>query len=64
MWNDFSYEDQQKVLDKIEEVLLREKDEHMQDVLMAAMIELEIWSNSPIISENEPDVVEAQDNEE
>lgn len=51
MWNDLSYEFQLKVLEKIEDVLLKELDEEMQEGLVEALIELELWSNKPIEDE-------------
>lgn len=47
MWTDLSYEFQQQVLDKIENFLLKETDPDMQEGIIAAMTELEIWSNTP-----------------
>lgn len=46
-WNELSWETQMKVLDKIEEILLKETDVPMQDAIVAAISELEVWSNSP-----------------
>lgn len=47
LWNEISYDKQQKVLDLIEDLLLRQTDEEMQYGLAAALSELEIWSNTP-----------------
>ena len=47
-WNEFDYEMQMKILDRIGDLILQEKDEAMQFGLAAAITELEVWSNSPI----------------
>lgn len=45
LWNELTWEMQMQVVDKIEEVLLKETNADMQDAIVAAMNELEIWSN-------------------
>jgi len=47
LWNELSYENQLKVISLIEDALLEQTDELMQDGLIAAITELETWSNSP-----------------
>ena len=64
LWNELSYNDQLKVLNLIEDLLLRQSDEEMQDGLVAALNELEIWSHAPcggsLTSIEEPYVAQAQ----
>lgn len=47
LWNELDYELQVKVLGLIEETLLKQTDINLQDGLVAAMNELELWDNSP-----------------
>jgi hypothetical protein len=47
IWNQLPYELQQKIIDRIVTLLETEDDDHMQDGLIAAIHELEVWSNSP-----------------
>lgn len=47
LWNELSYEEQLKILSLIEDTLLKQVDELMQDGLVAAIVELEAWSNCP-----------------
>lgn len=47
-WNELDYEMQMRILDRIGDLILGEKDEVMQFGIAAAIGELEIWSNSPI----------------
>jgi len=44
-WNDLTWEMQVQVLDKFEDLLLHQTDIAMQDAMVAAIVELEIWSN-------------------
>lgn len=44
-WNDLTWEEQKQILDKIEDLLLQQTDEKVQDAMVAAISELEIWSN-------------------
>ncbi len=46
-WNELDYELQRKVIDRIVDLLKDEEDSSMQDGIMAAVHELEIWSNTP-----------------
>lgn len=55
-WNDLDYETQLKVIDRFGDVMLQEKDERLQFAMAAALVELEMWSNSPII-ERQDEVV-------
>lgn len=48
-WNDLDYEVQLKVLDRFGDLLLKEEDEQLQFAMAAALVELEVWSNSPVI---------------
>lgn len=48
LWNKLEYVDQVKIIDKIVSLLETEEDPIAQDGLMAAIYELEIWSNSPV----------------
>lgn len=47
IWNELDYELQVKVMDRIVELLENEEDGDMQDGLIAAIHELEVWSNTP-----------------
>lgn len=47
IWNQLPYELQQKVIDRIVTLLEDEENDLMQDGLIAAVHELEVWSNSP-----------------
>lgn len=47
LWNELSYPDQVKILSLIEDLLLRQTEEKIQDGLVAALVELETWDNSP-----------------
>lgn len=61
LWNDLNYDLQLKVYACIEGALLKEKDESIQDAIVLAIKELEIWDNSPcpIIEENAPIVIDS-----
>jgi hypothetical protein len=59
IWNELDYTTQMKVIDRIVELLRDEDDDSMQDGIIAAVHELEIWSNSPIAGEEEPYVAQA-----
>ena len=67
LWNELDYETQMKIIDRMISLLQNEDDDLMQDGLMAAVHELETWSNSPlqdkdIIDGSEPFVALAQFN--
>lgn len=47
IWNKLNYGLRQKVIDRIVTLLESEEDSDMQDGLIAAVHELEVWSNSP-----------------
>jgi hypothetical protein len=47
-WNHLQYIDQVRVMDKINELIESQTDETMRTALTAALIELEIWSNTPL----------------
>lgn len=47
IWNELPYHLQSKVIDRIVDCLKDEEDDAMQDGLIAAVHELEVWSNSP-----------------
>lgn len=47
IWNRLNYNLQQKVIDCIVTLLESEEDSNIQDGLIAAVHELEVWSNSP-----------------
>lgn len=69
MWNELSYELQLKVISLIQDdLLLKQTDIDLQDGLVAALAELETWSNSPCpISEDYdeyPYVAQAVDQED
>jgi hypothetical protein len=48
-WNDFDYETQLLVIDRLASLMLKEKDDHVQFAMAAAIVELEMWSNSPCL---------------
>jgi hypothetical protein len=58
-WNELDYSLQQKVIDRIVDILKDENDSLMQDGIMAAVHELEIWSNTPCTIDEEPMVAKA-----
>lgn len=47
IWNELDYDLQQKVIDRITDLLKDEEEDEMQDGIIAAVHELEIWSNTP-----------------
>lgn len=47
IWNQLPYELQQKVINRIVTLLETESDDAMQDGIIAAVHELEVWSNTP-----------------
>lgn len=58
LWNELDYETQVKVIDRIVDLLKNEEDDLMQDGIIAAVHELEVWSNTPcqiVDYEAEPD---------
>lgn len=62
LWNKLEYQEQLQIIDKIVSLLEKEEDPRVQDGLMAAIHELELWSNSPIQSlEPEENIVFATD---
>ncbi len=52
LWNHLPYNTQSKVIDRIVELLKDEEDDLMQDGIIAAIHELEVWSNSPIVEKD------------
>jgi hypothetical protein len=67
-WNEVDYDNQMKVVDRISDLLDKERDPIMLAGIIAAIHELEIWSNSPCIvieydfDDETPFVAEAVDN--
>ena len=47
IWNELEYDLQRKVIDRIVDLLKDEESGDMQDGIIAAVHELEIWSNTP-----------------
>ena len=47
LWNHLEYKTQSRVIDRIVDLLKDEEDDLMQDGIIAAIHELEVWSNSP-----------------
>ena len=47
IWNNLSYDLQCKVIDRIVDLLKDEENDAMVDGIIAAVHELEVWSNSP-----------------
>lgn len=46
-WNNLDYEVQVKIMSLIEDLLLEQTDIEIQDGMVAALKELEMWSNTP-----------------
>lgn len=46
-WNNFDYQTQKKILDMLEDLLLKQTDIDIQEAMVAAILELEAWSNRP-----------------
>ena len=46
-WNDVDYKTQRKILDMFEDLLLKQTEFEIQDAMVAAIVELEVWSNRP-----------------
>lgn len=63
IWNELDYELQVKVIDRIVDLLKVEDDDDMQDGLIAAVHELEVWSNTPctVMDNSNTYVAEAKD---
>ncbi len=63
LWNELDYDLQVKVIDRIVDLLKDEEDGAMQDGIMAAVHELEVWSNTPctIMDGQDGYVAEARD---
>jgi len=59
IWNELEYSLQQKVIDRIVDLLKDEESGEMQDGIIAAVHELEIWSNTPcqIVGDDNDDYV-------
>lgn len=51
IWNELNYDIQKIVIDKIVDLLKEENNSLTQDAIIAAVHELQIWSNSPIDNE-------------
>ena len=47
LWNELSYEEQTKVLDRISTLVEQESSYNTKKGLVAALNELDLWSNSP-----------------
>jgi hypothetical protein len=68
-WNELEYSFQMKIIDRIASLL--KEDDEMKDGIIAAIHELEIWSNSPCLPlederaniEEEPFISSAVDQE-
>ncbi len=58
IWNELEYSLQVKVMDRIVDLLKDEEDDEMQDGLIAAIHELEVWSNTPCQIVGEDDSTE------
>ena len=56
-WNDLDHETQLEVLDRLGDTMLQEKNERLQFAMAAALVELEMWSNSPIIERTTHDII-------
>ncbi len=57
-WNQLPYSLQKRVISSIRNTIGKEKDRQLQDAIVSAIYELEIWSNSHAIIEQEPDEVD------
>lgn len=62
MWNHLDYPSQMRALDLISELIEQQMDPLMRTALAAALMELEIWSNTPC--ENLPLTLEDLPDEE
>lgn len=56
-WNDLDHDTQLEVLDRFGDTMLQEKNEQLQFAMAAALVELEMWSNSPIIDRTTQDTI-------
>jgi hypothetical protein len=63
LWNELEYDTQSTILLKILSLIDDERDKKMRGALMAAFLELRMWSNFPcqVIEEESLPVAEAQD---
>lgn len=59
-WNHVPYDIQLKVMDKIGDLMLKEENETLMFAMASALVELELWSNSPIPGD-EPYAAQAGD---
>jgi hypothetical protein len=64
-WNDVDYKTQRKILDMLEDLLLKQTNTDIQEAMVAAILELEAWSNRPCPvqyeDENGPYIAQAVD---
>lgn len=58
-WNDLDHETQLLVMERFGDAMLAEKDERIQFAMAAGIVELEMWSNSPIVEREATYEVEA-----
>ena len=67
-WNEIDYDLQMKIVERITDLLDKEKAPMMREGIIAAIHELEIWSNSPCLTveydfdDETPFVAQATDN--
>lgn len=47
LWNNVDYKTQRRILGMLEDLLLKQTDFEIQDAMVAAIVELETWSNRP-----------------
>jgi hypothetical protein len=52
-WNDLDHDTQLLVMDRFGDMMLSEKNEGLQFAMAAALVELEMWSNTPIVERTE-----------
>ena len=55
LWNNVDYKTQRKILEMMEDLLLKQSDFEIQDAMVAAIVELETWSNRPCAVQEEDD---------
>jgi hypothetical protein len=61
LWNELEFELQSQVLTTILNLIDEEPNKKKQKALMAAFLELRMWSNFPCPVIDNPDIVQAQD---
>lgn len=47
MWNELNYENQTEVMELIKKLAFEQQSHEVKEALVAALVELNMWSNSP-----------------